>query len=121
MSSVASKDQPAPASSQRILCAATSREFLRLEHQDGGALAEDESAALEIEWPGGAQRFRIPCLRKCTETTERGDQHFADHGFGATGQHALGLAQTHKVICLADGVATGGAGAVNAGVGAAHL
>jgi len=69
VSSVASKDQAAPASSQRIGAprrrgvegpggagqlaedrrAAPAGELLRLQDEDGGAFAEDEAAALGVE------------------------------------------------------------------------
>ena len=121
VSSVASKDQPAPASSQMILRAATSCELLRLKHQHAPRPRRGRIRCAWIEWTRGAQGSVIPCLRQRTEPTERGDQHALIMASAPPASMQSACPRRIRFIRLADGVATGGAGAVDAGVGAAHL
>ena len=58
VSSVASKDQPMPASSQMMGAPRRLGELFRLEDEDAGAFAEDESAALGVEGARGLLRVR---------------------------------------------------------------
>jgi hypothetical protein len=63
----------------------------------------------------------VPGLDESAEAGKRGDNYAADHRFAAASEDAFRLAETEQVHRLADGVATGSTGAVDAGVRTAHL
>ena len=83
--------------------AARLRRFQRLQHEHGGAFAQDHAAAILGKRAAGIRRdhpHRLPCLQNAE----------AEGRFAAAGERQIGHAGAHHPVGLADGMAGRGAG-----------
>ncbi len=79
------------------------------EDDDGGAFAEDEAVAVEIERARCFLRHGV-VFGEGREQVEAGDAEGVDHAVGAAGEHDVGLAAADDFGRFADGLAAGGTG-----------
>src|ERR1035437_2507853 len=79
------------------------------EDEDAGAFAHDEAVAILV--PGTAGAGGVVIARgKCAHGGESAYAHGSDGGFGASGNHYVGVMVLDDAKGIADGVGAGGAG-----------
>ena len=79
-----------------------------LEHQDAGALADDEAVAVLVEGPAGGAGVVVAAAERA-QRVEPGDAEVGDRRFAAARDHRVALAVADVVEGGADAVRAGGA------------
>ena len=82
-------------------------EFLK--NHDAGTFSHDEAIAIFIPRAARAGRVVVAC-RECAHCRESTDTHGSDRGFGASGNHYVGIAISNDAHGIANGVSAGSAG-----------
>src|SRR5580658_2224575 len=79
------------------------------EHQDAGAFAHDEAVAIFVPGTAGAGGVVIASGKRA-HGGKSAHAHGSDRGFGASGDHYVGVAVLNDAEGIANGVRAGGAG-----------
>jgi hypothetical protein len=90
-------------------------ELQLLEYKDGAALAYDEAVALGVEGTAGAAGI-VVAGRKGAAGGESADAHRRDGGFGAPGEHGVGVAAADDLGGVSDGMGARSAGGYDAAI-----
>ena len=93
--------------------------FEFLQHQQAGALGEDEAVAIGVEGAAGVGGI-VVSLRQGPHGREPAQAHGRHRGLAAAGDHHLGVVVLDGAEGVADGVGGGCAGRDHRGVGAAQ-
>ena len=101
------------------LCAAGFGELQIFEDEDSGAFADDEAVTILVEGARGVGGVVIAGGER-THGGEACNAKRSDGGFGAAGDHGVGVAALDDAEGVADGVGAGGAGGCRGLVGAAR-
>ena len=89
--------------------AAAAGMFEFFENHDAGAFAHDEAVAVLVPGTAGAIGVVIAGGKRA-HGGESADAHGSDGGFGASGNHHIGIAALDDAEGIADGMGAGGAG-----------
>src|SRR5208282_411246 len=91
--------------------------FQFFEDEDACAFAHDEAVAVSVPGAAGAGGV-VVAGGEGAHGGESADAHGSDGGFGASGDHDVGIAVLDDAKGIADGVSAGGAGGGGGFVGA---
>jgi len=100
------------------LCAACLGELEIFEDEDACAFADDEAVAVLVEGAGGVLGV-VVAGGECAHGGKARDAERGDGGFGAAGDHGVGVAALDETEGVTDSVGGGGAGCGGGLVGAA--
>ena len=101
-------------------CSAGFGELELFEDEDAGAFADDEAVAIFIPGAAGVG-WIVVAGGEGFHGGESTDAHGRDGGFGAAGDHGVGVAALDDAEGVADGVSAGGAGGGGGFVGASSV
>lgn len=109
---------PIPLQLRINACPACLRMLQLLEHDDPRSLAHDEAAAGGVERAGGGRGGGVGVYAEGFGAAEAGEGERVDAGFGAAGEHDVGVVVEDESGGVAEGMGAGCAGGGSGVVGA---